>query len=93
MTKFPLRFTEAGISACGVSITLDRGRWGTRALYPGSLPRSSSNRYLPLPLERCAQEIAQLMKDPSFRRMLQEFNLRMFRLMAELAEKQMSGRR
>ncbi|MGH7898350.1 MAG: hypothetical protein ACREQQ_10380 [Candidatus Binatia bacterium] len=37
------------------------------------------------------REIAGLMKDPAFRRMLQEFNLRMFRLMAELAEKQMSG--
>jgi hypothetical protein len=39
------------------------------------------------------RETAGLMKDPSFRRMVQEFNLRMFRLMAELAEKQMSGRR
>jgi len=39
------------------------------------------------------RDMAELMKDPSFRRMVAEFNVRMFRRMAELAEKQMSARR
>jgi hypothetical protein len=38
-------------------------------------------------------QIAEMMRDPEFRRTVQEFNVRMFRLMTSLAEKQMGSRR
>jgi hypothetical protein len=39
------------------------------------------------------EQIAEIMKDPEFRRMLDEFNLRMFEIMARIAREQMAQRK
>lgn len=38
-------------------------------------------------------QIADLMRDPGFRRTVQEFNLRMFRQMAQIAERHMGPKK
>ena len=37
------------------------------------------------------EQIAEMMKEPKFRRMIQEFNVRMFEVMTEIARKHMGG--
>jgi hypothetical protein len=37
------------------------------------------------------EQIAEMMKEPKFRRMIEEFNVRMFEVMAEIARKHISG--
>ena len=37
------------------------------------------------------EPIAEMMKEPKFRKMIQEFNVRMFEVMTEIARKHMSG--